>query len=304
MNLLISGRLFGNLSLFLFFHPFISLSLHPTPPPRRLSGVRGTIRYNDQPLDATTRKKCCHITQDSEMLENLTVLETMNSAAYLKLGRNLYCNVRLKIINDILQTLSLDKCIQTRVKSLSGGELKRLSIAVEMITNPPVMYFDEPTSGLDSSSSLLVMTHLRELAKAGRTIVCTIHQPSSRLLELIDRVYLVSNGECLYSGPLSQMVRHFEEANFHCPAQYNRADFALEVASQERYGDYEKLLKKEEHGGVGSGKSVGNGVKKKGNGHGEEGREEDLELQPMIVRVDTVHEEEGDKIVTVSNRNK
>lgn len=224
--------------------------------------------------------------QDSEMLENLSVLETMNSASYLKLGRHLPTNVRLKIINDILRILSLDKCIESCVKTLSGGELKRLSIAVEMITNPPVMFFDEPTSGLDSSSSLQVMSLLRELAKAGRTVVCSIHQPSSRLLELIDTVYLISNGECLYRGPLEQMVHHFEMANYHCPPQYNRADFALEVASNERYGDYEKLImasssardKGLSGNGVDRGKSPTTAAE-------ERGEEVDIEMQPMIVTI-------------------
>lgn len=229
------------------------------------------------------------------MLENLTVLETMNSAVYLKLGRHLPHNVRLKIINDILHILSLEKCIHTRVKTLSGGELKRLSIAVEMITNPPVIYFDEPTSGLDSSSSLLVMTHLRELAKSGRTVVCTIHQPSSRLLELIDTVYLVANGQCLYSGPLQQMVHHFELANFHCPPQYNRADFALEVASNERYGDYEKLLKSDKcahANAMVSDKAQAPAAVADSN----------EEKQPMIVGIDTMVEENGDKIVKVRGK--
>lgn len=197
------------------------------------------------------------------MLENLTVLETMNAAVSLKLGRNLERRARQRTIEDVLQTLNMSKCSETRVKKLSGGELKRLSIAVEMITNPPVMYFDEPTSGLDSSSSLQVMSHLRELAKSGRTVICTIHQPSSRILELIDSVYLISNGQCLYGGPLDEMVQHFQLANYYCPPQYNRADFALEVASHERQGDYEKLLMITEKWGSAE-KENGEGVNKGG----------------------------------------
>lgn len=224
------------------------------------------------------------------MLQNLTLLETMTSAVYLKLGRKINSSVRLKIINDILQILGLEKCLQSRVKTLSGGEAKRLSIAVEMITNPPVMYFDEPTSGLDSSSSLQVMTHLRELAKSGRTIVCAIHQPSSRMLELIDQVYLLSKGTCLYSGPLSQMVHHFEKANFHCPPQYNRAEFALEVANNERYGDYEKLLEESDK----SANGVQNPIEK--NESVSIGPDS-FEMEPMIVRVDKV----DDNISKVSN---
>lgn len=218
------------------------------------------------------------------------MLETMNSASFLKLGRDLPCNVRLKIIDDILTILNLDECFNTRVKCLSGGELKRLSIAVEMITNPPVMYFDEPTSGLDSSSSLQVMTQLRELARAGRTVICSIHQPSSRLLELIDSVYLLSNGQCLFSGPLDQMVAHFERANYHCPPQYNRADFALEVASNERYGDYELLLK-----------AVPAKETRKTRESEVNGLEKDtLEMQPMIVQMEDKRAEEEKSVIKVS----
>ena len=80
-------------------------------------------------------------------------------------------------------------------------------------------------SGLDSSSSLQVISHLRSLAQGGRTIVCIIHQPSSRLFEMFDDLYLLSEGRCLYSGPISEMTAVFREAGFECPQYYNRADF-------------------------------------------------------------------------------
>lgn len=80
-------------------------------------------------------------------------------------------------------------------------------------------------SGLDSSSSYQVIQHLKELASRGHTIVVTLHQPSSRLLELIDDVLVMSNGQCLYNGPLESMVDTFKSAGFECPQYYNRADF-------------------------------------------------------------------------------
>ena len=80
-------------------------------------------------------------------------------------------------------------------------------------------------SGLDSSSSLQVISHLKSLVQGGRTIVCSIHQPSSRLFEMFDDLYVLAEGQCLYSGPIQDMTAVFERAGFSCPKYYNRADF-------------------------------------------------------------------------------
>lgn len=80
-------------------------------------------------------------------------------------------------------------------------------------------------SGLDSSSSLQVIQHLGQLACRGHTVVVTLHQPSSRLLELVDDVLVMANGQTLYNGPLDSMVETFRSAGFECPHYYNRADF-------------------------------------------------------------------------------
>ncbi|XP_069686813.1 ATP-binding cassette sub-family G member 1-like isoform X2 [Periplaneta americana] len=149
--------------------------------------------------------------------------------------------VRTKV-NEIIELLGLNKVTDTYVGKLSGGEKKRLSIGVELLTNPPFMFFDEPTSGLDSSSSYQVVTHLKSLAEAGRVIVCAIHQPSSRLFEMFDDVFILSEGNCFYRGPVNDMTTYFEEAGFVCPKYYNRADFAIEVVCGERGDNFGNLI--------------------------------------------------------------
>ncbi|KAJ9601109.1 hypothetical protein L9F63_000744, partial [Diploptera punctata] len=94
------------------------------------------------------------------------------------------------------------------------------------------------------SSSLQVISHLKSLAKGGRTVVCTIHQPSSRLFEMFDDLYILSEGQCLYNGPINEMTSVFEEVGFECPEHYNRADFALEIASRLHDDNIEKLITK------------------------------------------------------------
>lgn len=187
---------------------------------------------NKEPINfATFRRHCCFITQELALLEYLTTFETLMFAAELKLSSKINRKEKCETINRIIKLLRLQKCENNKVHHLSGGEKKRLSIGVELITNPSVMFFDEPTSGLDSVSSLQVIKHLRNLAHDGRTVIIVVHQPSSSLLKLFDDLYILTNGNCIYNGPLDQMVNVFKRAGLNCPNYYNRADYALEVAS-------------------------------------------------------------------------
>ncbi|XP_023722130.1 ATP-binding cassette sub-family G member 1 isoform X2 [Cryptotermes secundus] len=211
------------------------------------SGVTGYITVNGVERNTEEfRRESCYITQNCYLMDLLTTRETLAVAASFKLNAKVTTREKNDMINDILELLGLRKAAETRVGKLSGGEKKRLSIGQELLTNPPVMFFDEPTSGLDSSSSLQVISHLKSLVRGGRTIVCSIHQPSSRLFEMFDDLYVLAEGQCLYSGAISDMTAVFQESGFKCPKYYNRADFAVEVACRERGMNIEKLIAKAE----------------------------------------------------------
>ncbi|KAL1380622.1 hypothetical protein pipiens_001415 [Culex pipiens pipiens] len=195
-------------------------------------GVIGSVMVNGETLgEESFRNKCVYIAQDFDLCDHLTVLETLDYAAELKMTGSSSPMVRKKKVNDILDVLGLRHTMATLVKNLSGGEKKRLSIGIELVTNPPIILLDEPTSGLDSVSAMQLVTYIKTLAAEGRTIVSVIHQPASSLFRLFDDLFLLSAGKCIYSGPLDGMVASFGEAGFHCPKYYNRADFALEIAS-------------------------------------------------------------------------
>ncbi|GAB0087898.1 hypothetical protein DMENIID0001_022600 [Sergentomyia squamirostris] len=188
------------------------------------------------------RQKSSYLHQDICFLEKLTIRETLNYAAELKLPSHTLKDDKENIILKIVKSLSLDESLDTYVGKLSGGERKRVAIAEELITNPPIMILDEPTSGLDSVSTVQVITNLKGLAIAGRTVICVIHQPSSNVLDFFDDTYILSHGQCLYNGPIDGIIPHFQEAGYNCPKYYSRAEFVLEVASYQRTGNFEKLI--------------------------------------------------------------
>ncbi|KAF5308831.1 hypothetical protein FQR65_LT00531 [Abscondita terminalis] len=203
----------------------------------RITGIRGTVYTNGTERDLNAfRKLSCYITQDNRLQELLTVWENMLIAADLKLGPHVPFNTKKNLINEILETLGLLDTIETRAGRLSGGQQKRLSIALELIDNPLVMFLDEPTTGLDSSSCSQCVKLLQQLARQGRTIVCTIHQPSASLFQLFDLVYVLSEGNCLYQGTTQNLIPFLDEAQLPCPKFHNPADFVIELACGE-YGE-------------------------------------------------------------------
>ena len=203
----------------------------------RTTGMDGNIYINGHVRHLNSFRKCStYITQDDRLEALLTVAENMTVAADLKLPTSTPRYEKETIIKDILNTLGLYEHMDTLTEKLSGGQKKRLSIALELVNNPTVMFLDEPTTGLDSSSCMHVVNLLKLLARQGRTIVCTIHQPSASLFQLFDLVYVLANGECLFHGATTQLVSYLENVKLPCPVYYNPADYVIELACGE-YGD-------------------------------------------------------------------
>ncbi|XP_055595114.1 ATP-binding cassette sub-family G member 1-like [Uranotaenia lowii] len=199
----------------------------------RKVGVTGQLRLNGVPVTSKQQRKLISYTpQEACLWMNLTVEESMAFAADFKLSPKISKPEKQQICRELLEVIGLEKCCQTLVKNLSGGELKRLSIGVELVSDPKVLLLDEPTSGLDTVSSYQVLSYVQRLTtQQNRAIICVIHQPGSKLLQLFQDMFILTRGRELYCGPLDQMIETFKTAQLECPLSHNPADFALEVAS-------------------------------------------------------------------------
>ncbi|KAK8778884.1 hypothetical protein V5799_019775 [Amblyomma americanum] len=192
---------------------------------------------NGQPCkDRSFRKLSSYVVSGEDLLPHLTVRETVDAAAKLKLPADVTYKQRSALVSGILKLWGLDTCEGRYVKNLSTGQRKRVMLAQELVYSPPVLFLDEPTSGLDSSNALQCILTLKKFALKGHTVVCSIHQPSSRLFQLFDKLYILADGYCIYQGAVRDLLTFFTANSLHCPAFYNPADFVIEVASGD-YGD-------------------------------------------------------------------
>lgn len=182
------------------------------------------------------RRKCAYVEQDDMLFHTLTVRETIQLAADLRLPKIMTPEQRKERVDLVIGELGLRKCEDTRIGSekmrgISGGERKRVSIAIEILRGPSVLFLDECTTGLDSFQALRVATTIKELAQGGRTVVTSIHQPRSSIFALFDDAVVLSEGHLMYSGPAAKMTDYFARLGHAMPENYNPADFVLDLVS-------------------------------------------------------------------------
>ncbi|GLU04810.1 hypothetical protein SLE2022_219410 [Rubroshorea leprosula] len=204
----------------------------------RLPGkVSGTITYNGGPFSSSMKRKTGFVSQDDVLYPHLTVLETLTYAALLRLRKELTKAEKIEQAELIIQELGLTRCRNSVVggpllRGVSGGERKRVSIGQEMLVNPSLLLLDEPTSGLDSTTAQRIVNTLRGLAGAGRTVIATIHQPSSRLYRMFDKVVVLSEGYSIYSGRADRVMEYFGSMGYMPGFNFmNPADFLLDLAN-------------------------------------------------------------------------
>ncbi|XP_072943704.1 protein scarlet [Epargyreus clarus] len=195
----------------------------------------GEIAMNSQPVGDFMHRESGYMHQDELFVQNLTVIEHLMIMARLRMDRRTPTLVRKRRINQLMRQLSLYGSRYTKIggldghKTLSGGERKRLAFATELLTDPGLLFCDEPTTGLDSFSAQKLMSLLRASAVQGKTVICTIHQPSSELMALFDKLVLLAEGRVAFAGDASGALMFFESLGYNCPITYNPTDYFIKV---------------------------------------------------------------------------
>nr|QER78506.1 ATP-binding cassette transporter [Diaphorina citri] len=200
--------------------------------PKKTETNSGYIEINETRLQdhRMLRKESCYIMQDNLLQELLTVEESLTVAAHLKLGNQYSRKAKESKVDSIANSLSISTCKNTLTKHLSGGQKKRLSIALELLSNPSIIFLDEPTTGLDYLNATNLVKLLRDMAHQGTMIICTLHQPSASLLNMADYLYVLTEGYCTYQGTVPGLVPYLSDFGYQCPSNYNPADYVIEVS--------------------------------------------------------------------------
>ncbi|CAE7034882.1 st [Symbiodinium natans] len=201
--------------------------------------LSGQITTAGSPVDPISfRSNIAYVMQDDSLLPFETPRECLHFSACLRLPRSVTEEQRQEFVENLLSTLHLERCCSTivgsaLVKGISGGERKRTSVGIELITNPRMLFLDEPLSGLDSYAAYTLVVALKELAEADVPVLCTVHQPSSEIFAKFDDVIILHGGEVTYHGPADHISTHFDVLGYPCPANFNPADHVMFLLQKE-----------------------------------------------------------------------
>eukprot|EP00538_Stauroneis_constricta_P011077 CAMPEP_0119551744 /NCGR_PEP_ID=MMETSP1352-20130426/4913_1 /TAXON_ID=265584 /ORGANISM="Stauroneis constricta, Strain CCMP1120" /LENGTH=649 /DNA_ID=CAMNT_0007597857 /DNA_START=239 /DNA_END=2188 /DNA_ORIENTATION=+ len=199
----------------------------------------GSVTLNGVPLSGKLFKKHCFVVkQQDKHWPYLTTRESLMYAAGLyDVGTT---ETIPDIVDDLINKMGLTVCADTRCARLSGGQKRRLSIAVALLKQPTVLFLDEPTSGLDAAAASNIMQEISRVAKEENLIiVCTIHQPSTKVYNGFDQVMIMSRGRQAFSGDVDKAAPYFDRIGYPMPDATNPAEHFLDLVNSDFSGEEE-----------------------------------------------------------------
>lgn len=202
--------------------------------------IEGEVLFGGAVVPRTAlRHLCGYVEQFDTLVGELTVEQMLMYTAELKLPRKVSREEKKQRVNEVISKLSLEKCRHTIIgnqlrRGVSGGQAKRVNIALAMITRPKACFLDEPTSGLDSKMANEVCVLMRALAREGCTVVATVHAPTSFAFSLFDDLLMLQGGgRIIYSGSIAHVKEHFQAHGHHFPEEkgYSLPDWLVDTTS-------------------------------------------------------------------------
>ena len=207
---------------------------------KTIGKVCGHVLYDGHPVTKSMARHCAYVMQDNVHIGALNVKETLTFAAKLRMPGNSTYEERTNRVEEVIELLGLQDHADTivgnhRKKGLSGGQIKRLTIGVEIMNSAHTIFLDEPTTGLDSTTSLEVLNVIRKLVQQNHTVISSMHQPSSAMFSLFDKIILLAEGRIVYFGPAENCADYFVSSPFqflYFEKHSNPAEFILSVVSR------------------------------------------------------------------------
>ncbi|CDO99881.1 unnamed protein product [Coffea canephora] len=206
--------------------------------------IEGNISVSGYPKNQETFARVSGYCEQNDIHSpHVTVYESLLYSAWLRLPAEVNTETRKMFVEEVMELVELNVLRDSLVglpgvDGLSTEQRKRLTIAVELVANPSIIFMDEPTSGLDARAAAIVMRAVRNTVDTGRTVVCTIHQPSIDIFEAFDELFLMKRGgQTIYAGPLGHRSQHLIEYFESVPGVtkirdgFNPATWMLEVSS-------------------------------------------------------------------------
>ncbi|RZC91592.1 hypothetical protein C5167_027655 [Papaver somniferum] len=197
--------------------------------------LKGSVIMNGEALDSGVLKMIsAYVMQDDLLFPMLTVEETLLFSAEFRLPRSLSKSKKMERVQAVIDELGLRNAAKTLIgdeghRGISGGERRRVSIGVDIIHDPILLFLDEPTSGLDSSCAFMVVKALQRIARTGRIVIMSVHQPSSRVVSLLDQMIFLSQGETVYYGSPTNLSLYLSDFGHPVPENEERTEFMLDL---------------------------------------------------------------------------
>ncbi|KAL4313651.1 hypothetical protein AHAS_Ahas15G0006400 [Arachis hypogaea] len=199
--------------------------------------LKGRVSLDGASVSASLIKRTsAYIMQDDRLFPMLTVYETLMFAADFRLGPLSLADKRHRVDN-LIDQLGLSTSRNTYIgdegtRGVSGGERRRVSIGVDIIHGPSLLFLDEPTSGLDSTSAHSVIEKVHDIARSGSTVILTIHQPSSRIQMLLDHLIILARGQLMFQGSPNDVTQHLTRMSRRVPKGENPIEHLIDVIQE------------------------------------------------------------------------
>ncbi|CAD6230145.1 unnamed protein product [Miscanthus lutarioriparius] len=210
----------------------------------RIASLDGRVALDGVEMSPSLIKRSsAYVMQDDRLFPMLTVYETLMFAADFRLGSSVSASDKKLRVENLVEQLGLTSSRNTYIgdegtRGVSGGERRRVSIGVDIIHGPALLFLDEPTSGLDSTSAHSVIEKVHDIACAGSTVVLTIHQPSSRILLLLDHLIILARGQLMYSGGPKEVTAHLGRMGRKVPKGENSIENLLDVIQEYEQSEF------------------------------------------------------------------